>query len=268
MTGFFLNLASRAVGDENAVRPRVAGRFEPAEPAAELAEISEEIARGADTMPIAPDSRQRRRETGTDGLNPAAEPRVPSTPSLSSPPSGASQPINPDADDAQQSSPVILTGPESKPADRDDPQSTVWPTASLQAPNADAAELPQWKETRLVEDDATAHKQLVDSRPAPPVAIPGSTAASPANAPVVNATVGPHPATGMLARETFVARKPRGMPGPANALPPPETIVHVTIGRVELRAPAAAAPRKREQAVSQAGTLAEYLQKHAARRRS
>lgn len=267
MTDFFLNLASRVANHENAIRPRVAGRFESSEPAAVLAEINEEIAVGADATPTAPDARQRRRESGMSGLKPAADPGVQVTPPRSSPPSESAPPVKFGAVDIPQSSPPVQARPEVCPADGAESRNAV-PATILRVHDSDGEELAQQDEATLAKAEAPVQRRTVVSLPAAEVAMTGSAAAKPANVPIAIPAASHRPTIRKPSPDTFFARKPREMPGPAAAAPPPETVVHVTIGRVELRAPATAAPRKREQAPSQAGTLAEYLQKHAARTRS
>lgn len=266
MINFFLNLASRAVDNENAVRPRVTGRFEPSEPAAELAEINEEIVIGTGATLIARDSRQQRWDSRMSGLEAAEEPGVQAAPPRFSPPSESAKPINAGAVEVPQSIPPVRARPEINPAGGKESQTALLRSMSPDVHDTDVEELPPQGETTAAKRDSPAHKQAVVSPPAQ-IAITRPAAAGSATAPNVTAAASHRPVIGKPARETIVARKPREMPRPADAVPPPETVVHVTIGRVELRAPATAAPRKREQAPSQVGTLAEYLQKHAARTR-
>lgn len=260
MTDFFLNLASRAVDNENAIRPRVSGRFEPSEPVAELAEVNEEIGSGAGATVIVPDSPQRPQES-----NPAAQPSAQATPGRSSPPT-ESAPINPDAIDARQSSAPVQARPEVNPAAAEESQTVISPAMSLHMHDADEEELPQQDETTVVKHDTHVQERTVAARPIAQTPTARPAAAGRANAPIATAAASRRPAIGKPARETLAARNPRDMPRPADAAPPPETVVHVTIGRVELRAPPAAAPPRKREQVSQAGTLAEYLQKHAATR--
>lgn len=261
MTDFFLNLASRAVDNENAIRPRVSGRFEPSEPVAEFAEVNEEIGSGAGATVIVPDSPQRPRESKA-----AAEPSAQATPGRSSPPT-ESAPINPDAADAPQSNAPVQARPEVNPAGGEESQTDISPAMSRHLHDADEEELLQQDdETTVVKHDTHVQERTVVARPIAQTPTARPAAAGRANAAIATAAASRRPAIGKPARETLAARNPRDMPRPADAASPPETVVHVTIGRVELRAPPAAAPpRKREQA-SQTGTLAEYLQKHAAAR--
>jgi hypothetical protein len=267
MSDFFRNLASRAVPDESGVRPRVAGRFEPSEPVAELAEINEEIASLADAAPVSADSRQRHQTSGMSGFETVAQPRRQAPPPPSAAASESPSPINPDVLDALQSNPPIPARSELTPADGGEAPTAMLPAMPLRMRDPDDEASPQQEERAIDKGEPPVQRPTVVSPAGAQAAPIGPAAAEPANAPM--ATAARHrPASGKLAPETVVARKPREMPTPADALPPPETVVHVTIGRVELRAPTAAAPRKRERAATQVTTLAEYLQKHAARNRS
>lgn len=115
----------------------------------------------------------------------------------------------------------------------------------------------------------------VPSAPEPPVAPrddPAATqpivqrmdrAAAPATPPFP-LTVPPSPP-----HEIGTTLAPRVAAGERREPPPVETIVHVNIGRIELRAPPLAPPAtKRERAVPAVTTLAEYLQQRAARTRT
>jgi hypothetical protein len=265
MSDFFLNLATRVSDDANAVRPRAAGRFEPSEPMAELAETTEEIATVVDATPGPP---QSSREPANPEFEPGMrrEPRAQAIPPQSSLPSEPTRPVNPARIDGPQSSPPLGGRPEIVPADGDQSPEAASRAMSIGAYGSDYEELPQQNEMTIVNRVLRVQQRPDASPPKAETAVARPAEAEPA--PIAAAATGQPAAIVRSEREIFVAQRPRELPTPADASPPPETVVHVTIGRVELRAPAAAAPRKREQAVSQAATLAEYLQKHAARTRS
>ncbi len=263
MSNFFLNIAARAVDNENAVRPRVAARFESSEPVAELAEINEEIGSRADATQIVRDSPQRRRGSGSSGFNAVVESRGQTALALSSTPSASPQPIDPDAVDALAANTPVQAGPEVNQVGGGEAPSAVSPAISHHVHNTDDVELPQQDKATVVAPDAPVQERIVVARLSAQATQPA--AAARAIAPIATAPASRRPATEKPPRETSIARNTREMPAPAGALPSAETVVHVTIGRVELRVPSTAAPRKREQP-PQTGTLAEYLQKHAAAR--
>jgi hypothetical protein len=267
MSDFFLNLATRVRGNENAIRPRVAGRFEPTEPMAKLAEASEEIVRGVDETRAAAPPRQSSPQSAMSGHEVTIEgepvPQAIALPASSEP----HRPVAPGRVDAPRPDPTMR---HEFPPDMREKTSTVdLPTISLRTPANNRAEWPQQSETPPAKREAHIPGRTVTSPSKAQTAVSElPSAGSAPNAPIVAAPAD-HPAGIMTPqREPFVAQRSGKMPRSPEALPPQETVVHVTIGRVELRAPAAAPPRKPEQAASQAGTLAEYLQKHAARTRS
>ena len=242
MSDFFRNLASRASGSEDAVRPRGAGRFEQSE-TQQFVEVSEEIER----------TEVGAAQATTRTLWPPPPPQF--TPKIGEPP----EPIA--GDDATQIRvgsergsmtervPVMDRLSPPKPDDRLRDEIAVQPVRE-QAPPSPG-------------EPTTGSQQ----RPAyePLLAIAERTAPAANVFPSVIAT----PATALRAvplHEPVAApRRPISQAHERSAAG--ETVVHVNIGRIELKAsPAAPPPRAREKTPSPVRTLAEYLQQHAAER--
>jgi hypothetical protein len=126
------------------------------------------------------------------------------------------------------------------------------PSAAPLPPWAARDVLPVPEPSAAPRDERAATQPILQRtyRAAPPAA-PASPLAVPPSLP---REIGTTPARRVLAVE-------RAEP------PPTETIVHVSIGRIELRAPPTPPATKRARAAPAVTTLAEYLQQRAARTR-
>jgi hypothetical protein len=302
VSDFFTHLAARARNTEIAVRPRLATRFEPVAPTPQLTEVAIETESVADdTLGMTataegtkPASEPRRPELVRSPAQPAADamasPAGPLTPDQLAPQS----PAEPTASLAEPLMPGRLAPqPAVEPnASPQEPQTPDQPTSqiSLRPPPPAVAGVEKAKgiphaAALLVHQEAPASapmqvgiRQAMNAETALPWTVepPRTEPAVPPVAPreTVRTVVGtpvpsqPLPAPSPMPREIRTARAPRGPAMEREVKPPAETIVHFSIGRIELRAPPAAPPRKREQTVSPVTPLADYLQQHAARARS
>jgi hypothetical protein len=247
MSDIFHNLALRAGGGESAVRPRLAGRFEQSEQTGQLVEVNEEIESAHEETSSAA------AQFITDSEN-RYDPRV--------------------QEDAPQKAGAIETKPavtESRLADQ--PGSTPLRPSVREEPVTDgrtpATAFAPFKNPRLIADQAPPPRDESSLPKEPPVPDQASSATASkttqdrlARPPVVATPVQAAPHAWERAAVT------RAMPIVREVLTPGETVVHVSIGRIELRAPPAAPPRKREETVSPVTPLAEYLRQHALRSRS
>ncbi len=254
MSDFFANLAARAVETSATIRPRLATRFEPVAPPEPFTEVVIETA-GAETGAPTPIASVAEKAPSPVESEPASVPVAPPSDATGAIPVGsvaspivaapsAAAPPQPWARDAP-------SAPEPSAAPRDDRAATP-SAATLRRPSA--RDVPSASEPSVAPRD--------DHAATPPVPKRTHHAAPPAS-PAFPLAVPP-----TLPREIGTTLAPRVAAVERPEPPPVETIVHVNIGRIELRAPPPPAAAKRERAVPAVTTLAEYLQQRAARTRT
>ncbi len=253
MSDFFANLAARAVEGSATIRPRLATRFEPVAPPESFTEVIVETTAAEPTTP-------------TPSV-PVAEESLTATPSPSeSAPTGSV--AVPPAPQAKGAIPIASVAPEEPPPGRsallDSPLPDGDMPATLRGPIVaapSAAALPHFaaRETPPVPEPSAA---LHSDRAAVQPITKRTHRAAAAATPPFPLTLRPSPP-----REVGTTPAPRvaavERPEPA----PVETIVHVSIGRIELRTPPTPPATKRGRAVPAVTTLAEYLQQRVARTR-
>jgi hypothetical protein len=278
VSDFFARLAARARGDAPVVRPRLPSRFEDAEPAAAPSEADH----AAGWEEAVPAPRTLRRPAAIEETAVADPPRARPPRSVPAPP-----PTAPAASQAAPHPARRALAPE--PADAPEPASAAAPpvvtAARAQAPRTAAEPEPQprarapredVREPRLPRERAPLATPPEPSPRRDPVRTPRADDAQPARIapraaapelpviPRVVRTVTDVPAA-------IVPRVTRAVPErrPAQAAPPPaETTIHVTIGRIEVRAAAAtASERGREAVPSAVMSLGDYLEARSGRAR-
>jgi hypothetical protein len=244
MSDFFRNLASRIGAHESPVRPRIAGRYEQPTSNEQFIEVVEEIERSENdaSMIMAPlrwpvsvpqsrtRSEDRTEQGGPDNAHQA--------PDLSPAPITASPLV------ADQLKPPVSS---ERPHDQDSRQ-PIYPEDRRHAPREErsAAQQPSGRERTASPTVSPAKTQRTELPPSP--------------------VAKPVPPTAPAAPTRERVGTPRSRQS-AREVSPTETIVHVSIGRIELRAPQPTTPPKRDQPPSPVSTLAEYLKQHAARSR-
>lgn len=267
MSDFFANLAARAQTSETAIRPRLTGRFEPVAPTAQLADVTVETE--ADGAVIAP--------------LPNAQPSLTTKPAPTT--------------DRQAAPDTLTTAPDKPPAPIGNP--TMRPqSAAVADPPPYRPALPPTRETIVTADhpvpapsDVAIPPRTHVSHPAASESLPRATeknvvapqivhAAAPAT--IAAQSAPPQTATLSIPAEPVA---PNLLPPRTNLLPDvptrrrerdkapdrppissaePETVVHVSIGRIELRVPTPPA-RNREKPSSPVTPLSEYLRQRAAK---
>jgi hypothetical protein len=244
MSDFFRNLASRIGAHESPVRPRIAGRYELPASNEQFIEVVEEIERSENDASMigaplrwpvsAPQSRtssEDRTEQGGTGSAHQAPDVLP-------------EPITANPLVADPSKPSVS---DERPHDQDSRQ-PIYPEDHRHAPR---------------EERSAAPEPSAPGQAAPRAELPAKTQRTELP-PSLVATPVPPTAPAAPTRERVGTPRSRQS---AREASPTETIVHVSIGRIELRAPQPTAPPKRDQPPSPVSTLAEYLNQHAARSR-
>ena len=246
MTDFMHRLASRALGDEPALSPRLPSWFEP-------------VAAGTATTP-AWDSGEAEAPGATRQAIAPAEPAAAPPPATRM---HAESALAMPARQAMSSTPPPVQPFAARriaPIERElatlEPRELQRPAKSEPAPMPNAARVPSTDVLRpapvAVPVRVEVAKADVPVRAAPPtgVLLPPTT------------PVFPPAQHGNTAREPLTEARARGRDTAATrrAAPPAEPVVHVSIGRIEVRAaaaPAAAPARRREERA--AGGLDDYL---------
>jgi hypothetical protein len=253
VSDFFANVAARAVEGSAAIRPRLATRFEPAARPEPFTEVVVETTAAGPTAPTpivpvaeealtATPSLTESALTGSVAVPPAPQAMggipVASVPPAEPPPGRSAMPESPPHDDEDKSA-TVATPIVAAPAARPEPAAgDVTPTPQLSAaPRGDRA---------------AAQPIVEKTHRAPPLAAPAFPRTLPTS----------------LRRETGTTPAPRVAVVEQPVPPPVETIVHVSIGRIELRAPPTPAATKRERVAPAVTTLSEYLQQRGARSRT
>lgn len=243
MSDFFTVLAARARSTTSPIRPRLPSRFEA--PQAFGAALEETVEEERDVAPVGPPERfvpKRRSELAEDGRSaPAGVPLTTNAP--------------PPAEEAP-----LLTGAEATLPEWPQPVEARNATPHDAQPNAVAP-------AAQPSDVDPAVRRSVPGVPPQPSsdADRAPDAASPPFA-VQPARAG-RPAVAALTAPAIASRRRRNVPAPAVSAVE-ETNVHITIGRLEVRAaPAAAAPR-RDAPASAVMPLGEYLRSQSERRRT
>jgi hypothetical protein len=253
VSDFFTNLAARAVEGNATIRPRLATRFEPVaapEPFTEV--ILETISPEAMTLtPMAPvAAKAPTAAPSPHEADPVAAvavvPLPQATGAIPAATAAAAEPLpgrpalpkspHPDEDALATAAAPIVAAPSAAALPRLATRHAEPPRDPSAAPHGDRAAVHP-----IVEK---THRAAAPASPAFPL-LPE---------PSVPREIGTTPAPRVAAVE-------RAEP------PPAETIVHVSIGRIELRAPPMSPTPKRERAVPAVTTLAEYLQQRAAKTR-
>jgi hypothetical protein len=243
MSDFFRNLASRVSAKESAVRPRIAGRYELPEPGEQLVEVVEEIDPAENEAPslaaplpwpVTPQEIRTGQRLEPDTQQQNGEPRdaALTRPTTSRPP------------DAGQSRPALtIEGAHGK--------------ISTQPAQLELGRDPPREEASKSEESPTREPTASSSPPVSTTSVRSTLSSLVFKTAMASPRAGP-------ARERPANRFPaQSVLGQAAT----ETVVQVSIGRVELRAPPAAIPPKRDQPTSPVSTLAEYLKQHATRSR-
>jgi hypothetical protein len=249
VSDFFANLAARAVEGSATIRPRLAMRFEPVAPPEPVSEVIVETT-GPETGSATP-------------MAPVVE-KAPAVPTPPESPPTASVAVAPRAQGmaSPPAAPIALTEPPpgrsavlKSPQPDEDVAATVSATI-VSAPSAaalpepaprDAAPAPELPST--LDGDRVA---------GPPITEKTSRTAAPATPPFPVTLSSPS-----LRHEVSTVPAPGVVPVKRPEQSPVETIVHVSIGRIELRAPPTLPATRRERAVPAVTTLAEYLQQRA-----
>lgn len=254
MSDFFANLAARAVEGSATIRPRLATRFEPAAAPQPFTEVIVETAaaENATPTPMAPVV--------------AKAPAAMASPPASEPSASDAVALSPQGTAAARVASVAQTEPPagrsallaSSQPDEDKPATVA--AAIVAAPSA--VPLPDPSDHDPVHAPEPSAAPQRDRRAAQPIIERSQRAVAPATPP------SPLSLPPSLPREIATTPVPRVAAVEQPELPPAETIVHVSIGRIELRAPPTPAATKRERAVPAVTTLAEYLQQRAARTRT
>jgi hypothetical protein len=254
VSDFFANLAARAVEASATIRPRVATRFEPLAPPESFTEVVIETA-GAETGALTPIASVAEKARSPAESEPAFVPVAPPSEAASAIPVGSvASPI--------VAPPSAATLPQ--PSTRDVP-SAPEPSVGLRhdraaPPSAATLLQPSARDVPSVPEPSVAPPP--DDRAAIEPVLLRTHHASPPTTPAFPLVVPPS-----LPREIGTTLAPRLAAVERPEPPRVETIVHVNIGRIELRAPPPPAT-KRERAVPAVTTLAEYLQQRAARTRT
>jgi hypothetical protein len=261
VSDFFTDLAARARDAEVAVRPRTATRFEPVAETPRLTEVATET----ESVVVQASSEASELPATTERTEPADQARrealhrapAQSTPQPAAEPAARlERPLTPDRSAPQ----ILLRPPLPAVAGAPDAERIGDATPPLVLPEP-AAPAPVGIRGAMNAETALS-RTVAPSRPEP--AAPHETVRSIVATPVPTQ---PLPVPVPFQREVRAARASRLPPAEREAQPPAETVVHVSIGRIELRAPPAAPSRKREQAVSPVMTLADYLRNRAGRAR-
>jgi hypothetical protein len=244
MSDFFRNLASRIGAHESPVQPRIAGRYEQPPSNEQFIEVVEEIERSENDASMimaplrwpvsAPQSRtssEDRTEQGGPGNAHQAPDVLPQPLTANRLVADPSKPSVSDERLHNQDSRQAIYLEDQRHAPREEPSAAREPSARGQA--APRAQSP-------------AKAQRTE--------LPPSLVATPV------------PPTAPAAPTRERVGTPRSQQSARGVLPT-ETIVHVSIGRIELRAPQPTTPPKRDQPPSPVSTLADYLKQHAARSR-
>lgn len=279
---FLSRIAAKAVGTAPLVEPRLPSRFEPRaeradaffqdwegpiEPAAGLppAQTAPPLQRTAAAAVPASAGRidPAPTEDGPEARPRKAEPGATRTGAVQTPPPTPAPPEPP----AQASAPVHAAPP---PAVPDLPAPRLIPPPQALRPAAPERAMPG---PAFEPDLAAEREQVRGPRPAHEAAAPTLAAASKAEGPAR----APHPQP--LARDLAIPkpdlrpRPTRGALRSAEPMPPPgppvrPPVVNITIGRVEVRAPAAGTappPRKAQPQQAAPQSLADYLKRRGAR---
>jgi hypothetical protein len=276
MSGFFANLAARALDAKDAVRPRLPSRFEPAEagPALPAAAIERAVERER------PEDGARR-----DGV--AAPVAGDAVPQLVVPRRIAARSTpEPRADSAEGNDRPVAPPPLARTADAHAAGGTAAPATPHGAPRAPAPN-PGAARTRAANEDdapqsdhvvapqirrdsarAAVSKDAARRQPASEESASESErapAARTARPAAGDANIVPAPpAAGAIAPRGLVTPERRP---PAAVRHAPETRIQVSIGRVEVRATAQPAQGRRDSAPPAVMSLGEYLRSRAERAR-
>jgi hypothetical protein len=253
MSGFFESVAARARGEASTIRPRLPSRFESADAGAELFELNIETTAAPRVPPdpaappaAASDSRPAIAQRG-ETTSPAAAPPAARVETVEVP----ARPVAPvpRAPRTPEAAPEIHAFAQPPPA--------VTRTSEVSSP----ATVP----SAPLHSTETTARQGPRAAPPPDPAVepmPVATFASRVEYALPVATARPAPAEPAPVRPPRAERRAAGL-----ATPREETTVHVSIGRIEVRAPPAAPePRRREPRASPVMTLEDYLQSRRGRR--
>ncbi len=253
MSGFFETVAARARGETPAVRPRLPSRFESAGVGADPFELSIETtaAPWATPEPAAPP------DAGPNP-RPAISMRGEATPPVAAPLAARVETVEVQARPVAPVPPAPRT-PEA-PAEM---YALAEPAPALtQRPEVSSPAAVISAPLRSTETTAQPSPRAA---PPPDLAVeqrPVTTLASRVEYTLPAATARQTPAEPAPARATRAERRAAVL-----AAPREETTVHVSIGRIEVRAaPPAPEPRRREPARSPVMTLEDYLQSRRGRR--
>ena len=264
MSDFLTNLAARSTGAAETIQPRVPALFEPSGvlnhlPAApEFTALEQERA-------DEPDRRHEVRPPLTSqplAAMPAARPEAANHPST---PAGELNPAPARQATSQNPSPAALTtAPKSvappraelSPAPVISPQPLIRQPAQTPLAGPPLQRIPPSEERQPTTPrrEASAEKEpplqppVLRKEPSPPVTIqpvrPASTIVEPRVTPRIESP------------------RPAAAPSPAKS---PETVIHVTIGRIEVRATPETPPARKAHAAAPVTGLDEYLRSHAKR---
>lgn len=246
MTDFMHRLASRALGDGPALSPRLPSWFEPvagtaAVPAIDLGDAEMPHAPRQATTPPEPPAT-------THAVPRATAEATPSMPARHAPASNAKPPsvsAAPRGVAHGERGPVAIEVREARPPAKAEPSSTL---KIMRAPSADTVHpAPAAMPGRV---DAPKAEAPVRQLPSNGVLLPPTAPVFPPARHDVAARE-PHPEARMRGGDPSMARR---------AAPPAEPVVHVSIGRIEVRAapsPAPAPARRREERAI--GGLDDYL---------
>ncbi len=258
MSDFFANLAARAQVGEPPIRPRRTGRFEPVLPTAQLAEMTIET----DTAAISP-SPETRSSTTTE---PAPTRDWP----------GATKaPVTvPDKAPTLVSDPVVRPRPVAgvhHPTSQKDAPAMLERIAAADHPTPTSLNIPTppRSQVRAAAVDEPLVRSMQSNTGATPIVQAALPATAPTSIPAVSVAPNLLPSRTNLTAEVPTRRRERnGMPDrPSKPSEEPETVVHVSIGRIELRVPNPPA-RNREKPYSPVTPLSEYLRQRAAKAKS
>jgi hypothetical protein len=267
VSDFFANLAARTRDSRTAIRPRLPKRFEPSAPTPQLAEVAPETdsvgedltsnVSQSDSAPPRPE-RLSQEEPGRRRSGLPAPPQLEIKPQRSNAPTHVDIPDTPATQQPPTTMALITRG------------------AAVDSPLPSAAPASGVERTVFVAHRATHSATAPPPPQAEPqrsdLATPSMPISQTVRAPFVQPDPAPSPVAShqapltrreLKARAARAVRQPPTQPEPAA----PETTVHVSIGRIELRMPPGASPKKRERASAPVAPLSDYLQKHNAARK-
>jgi hypothetical protein len=254
VSDFFANLAARAVEGSATIRPRLATRFEPVASPEPLTEIIVETT-AAETATPTPMAPVVEKAPAAMPSPPASETRASDAVALSPQVTGATSVASVALTEPPASRSALLKAPQ---PDDDKPTTAAVPIGA--APSAvPPPQPPAGHAAHAPEPPAAPHGDRAAARPI----IERTQRAAVAATPPFPLALSPS-----LPREIGTTPAPRVAAVERPELPAAETIVHVSIGRIELRAPPTPPATKRERATPAVTTLAVYLQQRAARTRT